>query len=229
MTTLPVHGSTERVMIGTVYCFGKNYRAHAIEMGQKEAKRPVVFIKPARAVGVPEGIIEIPTDRGEVHHEAELVLAIEIPGELAGRAMSEAEAARCITAYTIGLDLTLRDEQSAAKAAGEPWAASKGFPGSAPVAPLRRRSRDHSWSGLTLTLDVDGERRQEALLDTMTLSPAACVTHLSRVFPLATGDLVFTGTPAGVGPVVPGNRVRAALGETLVLDVRVRAPRVRGS
>jgi fumarylpyruvate hydrolase len=223
MRSVRVEGLGARVVVGTVYCFGKNYRAHAIEMGQTEPKPPVVFLKPAAALVVPDGTIAIPTDRGEVHHEAELVLALDIPEELAGRALEEADADRCIVAYTIGLDLTLRDEQSRAKSAGEPWAASKGFPGSAPIAELRRRAPGEVWSGMTLTLDVDGERRQEASLETMTLSPAASVAHLSRVFPLASGDLVFTGTPAGVGPLSPGSRVTAALEPGPRLEVEVIA------
>jgi len=221
MTTIPFEGGAESWTVGTVYCFGKNYRAHAVEMGQTAPKPPVVFLKPAAAVIVPDASIEIPTDRGEVHHEAELVLALEIPEALSGRALEEPEADRCIVAFTIGLDLTLREEQSAAKEAGEPWTASKGFPGSAPVAPLVRRAGGASFETMTLSLNVDGERRQEASLDAMTLSPAACVTHLSTRFPLATGDLVFTGTPAGVGPLVPGSRVVAALGSARRLEVVV--------
>lgn len=221
MTTLRMGDGAERWTAGTVYCFGKNYRAHAIEMGQVEAKPPVVFIKPTASVVVPAGSIVIPTDRGEVHHEAELVLALELPDALTGHPLSETEADTAIVAFTVGLDLTLRDEQKTAKSAGEPWAASKGFRGSAPIAPLTRRRPEHAFSDLTLTLDVDGTRRQEAALSDMTLFPAACVAHLSRVFPLETGDLVFTGTPAGVGPLRPGNRIVASIGDQ-TLDVTVR-------
>ena len=157
--------------------------------------------------------IVVPTDRGEVHHEAEFVIGLRLPdGHRIGDALTESRAAEAIVAYTVGLDLTLRDRQSAAKKAGEPWAASKGFPGSAPLAALRRARLEAAFGSWQLQLDVNGESRQRAPLSDMTLSPAAIVAHLSRRFPLADGDLVFTGTPAGVGSLASGDRVEAALG-----------------
>lgn len=212
MPALPIRGEEATWRVGTVYCLGKNYRAHAVEMGQIEPRPPVVFLKPAASVVPFERTLPIPTDRGAVHHEVELVLALSLPaGHVPGAPLTAAEAGRTIAAYTVGLDLTLRDEQQAAKEAGEPWASAKGFPGSAPVAPLTRADLERTFVQGELCLRVGGVERQRAPLSDMTMPPAAIVAALSRVFPLCTGDVVFTGTPAGVGPLTVGDAIDVRL------------------
>jgi 2-keto-4-pentenoate hydratase/2-oxohepta-3-ene-1,7-dioic acid hydratase in catechol pathway len=192
-------------------------------MGQREPRPPVVFLKPAAALVDLSAPLVIPDQAGEVHHEVELVLGLSFPLDLDGRghALSLHDADRAIVAFTVGLDLTLRDRQSAAKQAGEPWAASKGFPGSAPVAPLRTRHPSDRLVDGVLRLEVGGAERQRASLASMTLSPPEIVRELSRSFPLATGDLVFTGTPAGVGPLCAGDRVVAELAPWIRVETRV--------
>ncbi len=206
--------------VGTVYCLGKNYRAHAVEMGQATPKPPVIFLKPATTLVPLSEPVAIPTDRGPVHHEIELVIGVRW---LAGRVPADVtpdDAESAIATLAVGLDLTLRDVQSAAKSAGEPWAASKGFTGSAPVSALRARGH-LPWSDLSLSLSVNGAPRQSAPLSDMTLSPAATVAAVARAFPLADGDLIFTGTPAGVGPLSPGDTLDVRLDPIIAERTRV--------
>jgi 2-keto-4-pentenoate hydratase/2-oxohepta-3-ene-1,7-dioic acid hydratase in catechol pathway len=208
-------------IVGSVYCLGKNYRAHAVEMGQTTPRPPVVFLKPAAALVPFADTLVIPGDRGEVHHEIELVLGLRLDPDQEGRPLTETEARGTIAVLGIGLDLTLRDEQARAKAAGEPWTASKGFAGSGPLSSLRPLG-EVRLDDLSVRLEVDGEVRQAGRVSEMTLSPVASVMALSRRFPLASGDLVFTGTPAGVGPLVEGQMVTVALDPLLAITTRVR-------
>jgi len=229
MITLPFLEHDDRWTVGTVYCLGKNYRAHAVEMGQTHPRPPVVFLKPAAALCDLRKPIEVPGHRGSVHHEVEMVLALSLPEPFDGtdQVLDQDTAAEAIAAFPVGLDLTLRDEQAGAKSAGEPWAASKGFPGSAPVAPLITRSPAHDLGAMALQLIVNGETRQSAAVSEMTLDPVDTLIALSRCFPLATGDLVFTGTPAGVGPLHPGDDVNVRL--TPHFDIHTRAERTGNS
>lgn len=221
MTTLPVDGH-DAWTAGTVYCLGKNYRAHAVEMGQTTPRPPVIFLKPAAALVPLTDTIAIPGDRGEVHHEVELVLGLRLDPSRAGRVLTEDDARDAIAVLGIGLDLTLRDEQAQAKQAGEPWAASKGFPASGPISTLRPLG-DTALDDLAVRLEIDGEVRQTGKVSEMTLSPTAAIVALSRRFPLASGDLVFTGTPAGVGPLADGQTVTVALDPVLSVTGRVSA------
>lgn len=202
------------VPIGTVYCLGRNYVEHAREMGA--APEPVVFLKPASAVVSGGGILPWPRGSQLVHHEVELVLLLGSGGT--DLDLPAAEAA--IAGAAIGVDLTARDLQDTAKQKGQPWARSKGFPGSAPVSAFRPASTlSGTWAGLDLTLSVAGQLRQEDRAASMILPPPAIVAQLSRWFVLAPGDLIFTGTPAGVGPVEPGQPVVA---RSIALDLSVQ-------
>ncbi len=211
------------VRVGTVYALGRNYAEHAREMGAPA--EPVVFLKPASAVvfGAPATVLEVawPEGSSEVHHEVELVLLL---GD-GGVRMARDQADRAIAAVGVGLDLTARDLQSGAKAKGQPWARSKGFPGSAPVTELLpREAIAVPWPEIDLSLEAGGEVRQEDRAGSMLLDPPAIVAQLSRWFVLAPGDLVFTGTPAGVGPLLPGEEA-AARSRALGLELRVRMAR----
>ena len=198
------------VRAGCVYVLGRTYVEHAREMGA--APDPVVFIKPASALLQGGGPVAFPEGCELVHHEVELVLLL---GE-----------GHAIEGVAIGIDLTARDLQSAAKAKGAPWARSKGFPGSAPISAFALPPAcEEDWSKLDLSLRVEDELRQSGHAGQMTLSPPAIVRTLARWFALEAGDLVFTGTPSGVGPIAPGERARAscaALG--LSVEISMQEP-----
>ncbi len=184
---------------GCVYALGRNFVEHAREMGV--AADPVVFIKPASCLLTGGGDITCPVGSDLVHHEVELVLLLGSGGSDLG--LAEAEAA--IRAVAIGLDLTARDLQGAAKKKGAPWARSKGFPGAGPVSEfLPRRDIRVPWEEVDLSLTVDGALRQQGRCDAMLLDPPHAVAAISRFFALQADDLIFTGTPAGVGPMEPG-------------------------
>ncbi len=189
--------------VNAVYCVGRNYADHAREMNAPAT--PVVFLKPPSAVSA-GGEAPWPRDARVVHHEVELVLLLGG----GGRDLSRTDAAAAISGVGVGVDLTARDLQDEAKKSGQPWARSKGFPGAAPVSEFVLRDDGwRSYSSLTLSLTVDGALRQSAGVGEMILDPPAVVALLSRWFELAPGDLVFTGTPAGVGPILPGQVVVA--------------------
>jgi 2-keto-4-pentenoate hydratase/2-oxohepta-3-ene-1,7-dioic acid hydratase in catechol pathway len=223
MRSLSFTDPTKSWTVGSVYCLGKNYRAHAIEMGQTDPRPPVVFIKPAASLTPLSQPITLGRNLGDVHHEVELVIAIALPPDLdaTGRELTPEQADSAITAYTIGLDLTRRTIQTQAKQAGEPWSASKGFPNSAPIAELRPRTPDTDFSTMTVRLDVNGETRQMGPVSSMVLSPIEAARLVSRQFPLATGDLIFTGTPSGVGPIRRGDKLRVALEPEIAVDAEV--------
>jgi 2-keto-4-pentenoate hydratase/2-oxohepta-3-ene-1,7-dioic acid hydratase in catechol pathway len=199
--------------VGTVYCLGRNYAEHAKEMGA--APDPVVFIKPAAAVVGAVSTVELPPGCERIEHEIELVLLV---GQGAPETAPEC-AAESIVAVGIGIDLTARDLQAWAKDRGAPWARAKGFPGSAPVSAMI--PRDHLEVGLDaidLSLTVAGETRQDGSTSRMILSASEIIAKLSAWFPLQAGDLVFTGTPEGVGPIAPG---QTAIGTSRALDLEV--------
>lgn len=192
------------VRAGTVYAIGRNYAAHAREMGAEPD--PVVFLKPATSLVPGGGAIAWPKDSRLVHHEVELVLLL---GE-GGQDLDRAAAERAIAGVAVGVDLTARDLQDEAKQKSWPWARSKGFAGAAPVSAfVPREALRAGWDALDLRLEVDGQVRQQGSSTAMILDAPAVVQRLSRWFRLAPGDVVFTGTPEGVGPIEPGQRVAA--------------------
>ena len=177
----------------TIFCIGKNYAAHAREMGSAPdvEGETVVFLKPTQAVVAPPGPVRLPAGALEVHHEAEVVVRVG-PG---GRA----------EAVALGLDLTDRGRQATAKKGGLPWARAKGFRDSAPIGPFVAVGRVPPLDGLRFTLRVGGVVRQRGDTSLMLRSVPTLLTDLDAWFGLAPGDLVFTGTPEGVGPVRPGD------------------------
>jgi fumarylpyruvate hydrolase len=188
-----------------VLCVGRNFAAHAREMGADTRTPPFFFSKPADAL-VTDGRIPYPPATHDLQHEVEPVIAI---GQHAVH-VSPAEAWGCIWAYAVGLDMTRRDLQAAAKAAGHPWDMAKGFDRSAPISPLVPVARlgQHPRRG-AITLHVNGALRQAGDLSEMIWDAAETVSHLSHLIALAPGDLIFLGTPAGVGPVSPGDLLEA--------------------
>jgi 2-keto-4-pentenoate hydratase/2-oxohepta-3-ene-1,7-dioic acid hydratase in catechol pathway len=183
----------------TIFCVGRNYAAHAREMGSAHdpAAEPVVFLKPDGALVRPPDPLRFPVGLGETHHEAEVVLRMG-PGARPD-------------ALALGLDLTDRTRQAAAKQAGLPWAAAKGFRGSAAVGPWVPLDRAPALERLVFTLRVNGAEKQRGETRLWLHPWPALLAYLDRWFGLAAGDLVFTGTPEGVGPVVAGDVLELAL------------------
>lgn len=180
-----------------IFCIGRNYAAHIEELGHANDGDCVVFMKPPSCLVDPGHTVCIPATRGAVHHEAELV--VQLSG--GGRDIAEAEALRHVSGITLGLDLTLRDEQNRLRADGKPWELAKAFDQSAPMGELRGLSADDDLQALTFECLVNGQTRQRGNTAHM-LFPVSRIIHiLSRSWSLQAGDLVFTGTPAGVGPL----------------------------
>jgi fumarylpyruvate hydrolase len=199
-----------------IYCIGRNYADHAKEMGAQAVSRanPVFFMKPADAI-VPEGgEVPYPPVTQALHHEVEMVAALAS----GGRDIAAAHALDCVFGYGVGLDLTRRDLQAAMKAKGLPWDVAKGFDASAPVSALRMASEIGHPSRARLSLTVNGETRQDTDIADMIFPVAEIIAELSKLFELKSGDLIFTGTPAGVGPLLRGDRFRAELAGIAVLE-----------
>ena len=203
--------------VGKIVAVGRNYAAHAAEMGAPRPREPLLFLKPSTALLLGGGTLRLPPWTSEVHHEVELVVRIG----RGGAALSASEAEAAADAFGIGLDLTARDVQRRAKEAGHPWAVAKGWDGSAPLSELRPMSSPDDLADVELVLEVNDEVRQRGCSSQMLWSVPELVSFISRRFRLEPGDLVFTGTPEGVGPVNPGDRLRATLDDGLALEVEV--------
>lgn len=201
VTSLPVDGQAARFPVRRVLCVGRNYAAHRREMGGDDRDPPFFFSKPADAVIGPGENPAYPPRTANLHHEIELVVALKG----GGANVPVDEALDLVFGYAVGVDLTRRDLQNAAKDKGQPWDASKGFDQSAPVSPIR------PWGGAPpqgrIWLAVNGEIRQDATVADMIWNVAEIVSEASRLWRLAPGDLIFTGTPEGVGPIVAGDLV----------------------
>jgi 2-keto-4-pentenoate hydratase/2-oxohepta-3-ene-1,7-dioic acid hydratase in catechol pathway len=219
MPRYPVSG-LEPLEVHTIFCIGRNYAEHAKELNNPIPDRPVVFTKPRTTLVADGGSVRIPEQTADVHHEVELVVAIGT----GGRNIAPADALRHVAGYAVGLDMTARDIQSDLKAKAHPWDLAKGLDSFAPLGRFVAASAVADPSALTLSLDVNGIRRQTGHTGDMIHSVQALIAFLSSHFTLSPGDLVFTGTPAGVGPVRPGDVLRAELGEGLsILTVDVTA------
>ncbi len=219
VSSLGVAGSDSRFPVRRIYCIGRNYAEHAREMGAEAPRtQPMFFMKPADAVVTDGADVPYPSATQELHHELEMVVALA----RGGRDIAEADALACVFGYGVGLDLTRRDLQAAAKAKGHPWDAAKGFDHSALVSALAPVSAVGHPQARRLTLEINGELRQQASTADMIFPVAAIIAELSKLWELAPGDLVFTGTPAGVGPLARGDHVRAELAGVAVLEARIR-------
>lgn len=205
--SVAIAGSTQRFPVHRIYCIGRNYAEHAREMGAVPEKGvPIFFLKPADAVCEAE-VVPYPPGTANLHHEVELVVALKS----GGHEIDPAEALTHVYGYAVGNDLTRRDLQAAAKAKGNPWDVSKSMDHGAPISPIQPVTEiGHPTTG-RIWLSVNGELRQQGDLSEL-LYPVAEVIHwLSRYFELKAGDLIYTGTPAGVGPLLPGDVVDAGI------------------
>ncbi len=222
LTALPVYGSELQFAVRRVYCVGRNYAAHAREMGSDpERESPFFFCKPGNAV-MPAAAGQIltlpyPSQTTNLHHEIELVVAI---GK-AGADIPAAQAHEHVWGYAIGLDMTRRDLQGQMKAAGKPWEIGKAFDHSAPIATLYPQTQTGWLTSAAMSLQVNGAVRQQSNIDQMSWPVADIIHHLSRYFTLQPGDVIMTGTPEGVGAVVPGDELQASIAGLGEMRVRI--------
>jgi len=216
--SLPIQGSALRFPVRRIFCIGRNYAEHAKEMGAAvETGRPMFFCKPADAVVADGADVPYPSATAELHHEVEMVLALGA----GGRDVPAERAAALVWGVGVGLDLTRRDLQAQAKAKGHPWDVAKAFDHSAPVSALHPLAGALPGPDTGLRLTVNGELRQQARLGEMIHDVPHLLAALSTLFELKPGDLVFTGTPAGVAALQRGDRFHAELAGIATLDGRI--------
>lgn len=218
LPSLPVIGREERFPIRRVFCIGRNYADHAREMGATvDASAPMFFCKPADAVVADGADVPYPSATSDLHHEVEMVVALKA----GGRDLNAAQATQAIFGYGVGLDLTRRDLQAVAKTKSHPWDVAKAFDHSAPVSALRVASEASLQADTYIRLEVNSNVRQQGRLGDMVHSVADIIVALSTLFELKPGDLIFTGTPAGVAALQRGDVFRAELENIAVLEGRI--------
>jgi fumarylpyruvate hydrolase len=203
LPSLPVRGTERRFPIHRVYCVGRNYAAHAIEMGHDPSREPPFFFQKNPDNVNESGTFPYPPLSNDVQHEVELVVALKSGGDN----IPIERALDCVYGYAVGLDMTRRDLQGEAKKLGRPWEVGKAFEASAPCSPIVPASEVGHPSSGSVRLFVNGELRQEGDLSQLIWRVPEIISHLSRLFALAPGDLIFSGTPAGVGAVMRGDRL----------------------
>ena len=219
---VPVAGRAEFFPVRRIYCVGRNYAAHAREMGfDPDREPPFFFCKPANAVVVCEPgqtpAIAYPSQTENLHHEIELVVAIGA----AGRDVPQDQALSLVAGYAVGLDMTRRDLQFAMRDKGRPWDVSKAFDESAPIAPIVPVATCGHPTQAGIWVTVDGQPRQRSDITHLIWSVPEVISTLSRFFELKPGDLIFTGTPEGVGPVVRGQTMHGGIDGLGELSVKV--------
>jgi fumarylpyruvate hydrolase len=213
---LPIDGSDVRFPVLRVFCLGRNYAEHAVEMGHDpDLEPPFFFLKPAVAVVPDGGCLPFPVATHDLHHEIELVVALKT----GGADIDAANALDHVFGYAVGLDMTRRDLQARAKEMGRPWEMGKAFDRSAPIGAIRSAEAiGHPEAG-AIWLRVNGDLRQEGDLAQQIWKVSEAIAYLSTLVELRPGDLIMTGTPKGVGRVVPGDRLHGhvdGIGELMV-------------
>lgn len=220
--SVSVHGSAQRFAVHRIYCVGRNYEDHAKEMGFTGREPPFFFLKPADAVlpmdAGQTGLLPYPSLTSNLHHEVELVVAI---GQ-GGRNIPAAQALQHVYGYAVGLDMTRRDLQNDMKKQGRPWCIGKGFEHSAPIGPITPAAQAGHIAQAALWLQVNGQDRQRSSTGKLIWNIAETIEHLSRAWELAPGDLIYTGTPEGVGAVVSGDLIEAGIDGLDGLRLRVQ-------
>jgi fumarylpyruvate hydrolase len=202
---VPVEGSSLLFPVRRVYCVGRNYAAHRAEMGGDDREPPFFFSKPADAVGPPGKDAPYPSATQNLHHEIELVVAIGEGGRVFG--------------YAVGVDLTRRDLQATARDKGQPWDAAKGFDASAPISAIRPAAGPPPQGRIRLS--VNGEVRQDASVSDMLWNVEEIVAEAGKLWTVKAGDLIFTGTPEGVGPLQRGDLVEGEVEGVGALSFRI--------
>ncbi len=214
---LPVAGTNEWFPVHRIYCVGRNYAEHAREMGHNPDKEPPFFFQKNPDNLVLDGVFPYPPLSRDVQFEVELVVALQS----GGAGIAPDRALSHVYGYAIALDMTRRDLQGAAKKLGRPWDVGKAFEKSAPASPLRRAAEIGHPSSGAIWLDVNGQRRQSGNLADMIWDVPNQIAILSTLFDLRAGDLILTGTPAGVGPIVAGDRMHGHIDGVGDLEVTV--------
>jgi fumarylpyruvate hydrolase len=215
---LPVAGISQIFPVRRIYCVGRNYVAHVREMGGDESRDPPIFFqKPADSIVQDGTSIPYPSMTGNYHYELELVVALKE----GGRDIAVADALDHIYGYGIGLDMTRRDLQMDLGKSGLPWEAGKAFDNSCPCSPIHPVEQVGHISEGAIRLTVDGETKQDSDLKLMIWKVPEIIANLSKYFMLQPGDIILTGTPAGVGPVVPGNELVGSIDKLGTLRVRI--------
>ena len=218
ITTVEIAGEASRFPVRRIFCVGRNYVAHIREMGGDERDPPFYFTKPADAIVPTGGTIDYPPKTSNLHYECELVVAI---GK-GGRDIPESNALDHVYGYAVGLDMTRRDVQGALRDKGRPWDMGKAFDQSAPIGMIHPVSQvGHVLKG-PIWLKVNGETKQDSVLELMIWNVQETIANLSGFVTLAPGDLIYTGTPDGVGPVVPGDRMHGHIDGLSDIEITVR-------
>ncbi|MEZ5530480.1 MAG: fumarylacetoacetate hydrolase family protein [Porticoccaceae bacterium] len=213
------NGSSAQIPGGKVVCVGLNYRDHISEMNSQEAGEPVLFMKPPTALVSLEQPVAIPVAFGACHHEAEMAVLI---GEQLTEC-TEQQADDAIIGVGVALDLTLRELQAELKKKSHPWDKAKGFDGACPASAFVDRARVADLQDLRVRLTLNGEVRQESSTSLMITSVPKLLAYISRFFTLMPGDIVLTGTPAGVGPLTPGDKLTLELVDLISVSTTVVA------
>ncbi|WP_375174280.1 fumarylacetoacetate hydrolase family protein [Pseudooceanicola sp.] len=215
---IPVLGEDETYPVRRIFCVGRNYADHAKEMGhQPDLEAPFFFCKTPSAICLSPATTPYALGTEDLHHEMELVVAL---GRPAFRATRE-EAAEAVYAYATGLDMTRRDRQQDGKDKRRPWDFGKDFEDAAVIAPLTKASDFGPVADQRITLTVNGKLRQEATLDQLLHDIPAVIAYLSHYYHLGPGDLIYTGTPAGVGPVAVGDKLHGEIDGLTPLDLTI--------
>jgi fumarylpyruvate hydrolase len=216
--SIPVAGRAERFPVRRVFCIGRNYADHAKEMGASiDTANPMFFTKPADALVTDGADVPYPSATSDLHHEVEMVVALSSGGS----DLTPEQAAATVWGYGVGLDLTRRDLQAQAKAKGAPWDVAKAFDHSAPVSALVPAGEFTPGRDTRIALEINGEVRQSATLADMVLDVPAIISALSKLFELKAGDIIYTGTPAGVSALQRGDRFRATLDGVPALEGKI--------
>ncbi|MEW9698483.1 fumarylacetoacetate hydrolase family protein [Paenibacillus sp. SI8] len=203
--------------IRNIYCVGRNYRAHAAELGNDVPDQPMIFTKPTHAlVEIDGGELTLPGDKGEIHYEAELVLHIAKPYHV-GISVDE-----IVDKYALGIDFTLRDVQTVIKKKGQPWLPAKGFLGSAPISAFRPFPGVAALQQMNFQLLQNGNVVQDGNSSNMIFDLQTIVDYIAKHYGLGVGDIIYTGTPEGVGPVSNGDRLELVWGEEVFGAVTIK-------
>lgn len=209
--SVPVLGSPARFPVHRIYCVGRNYEEHAKEMGFSGREPPFFFLKPTDALIVVEagttGQMPYPSLTHNLHHEIELVIAIGT----GGKNIKAQDAMKHIYGYAVGLDMTRRDLQNEMKKQGRPWCIGKAFDASAPIGPITPVAQAGDVSQAEVFVKVNGVDRQRSNVAKLIWNMAETIEHLSAAWELQAGDLIFTGTPEGVGAVIPGDTLHGGV------------------
>lgn len=216
-TLLPVEGTQAKFPVRRVYCVGRNYADHAIEMGHDPSREPPFFFQKNPDNLSPSREFPYPPLSSDVHHEVELVVALKS----GGADIPLDKALDCIYGYGVGIDFTRRDRQGEAKKAGRPWEIGKAFEHSAPISALVPVEKIGNPDTGAIWLELNGRRVQEGDLSQMIWKIPEVIAELSKLFTLAPGDIIMTGTPAGVGPVIKGDHIICAVDGVAQLSLTV--------